>query len=615
KYLNNGPDFIAGEYVFPLPDGASIDSLVVKVGGRRIDAKLREKARAKAQFEQAKREGKQAALLQQDRANLFRMTVANIGAGEEIEVQLTYLDTVQQERDNYSLSLPTTLTPRYSPPQPVHEAQESTSSVDDLNDFLNPLFSAEAHDPTGMPINPIDIRVQLNTGFAAGQPHSDSHEILVQSVDDSHYKVQLTQGYEPMDRDFTLEWQQQNATIQPQLYLEPTTSQTDNGDTPSEVTLLLSLTPSASQYVEQHLPKDISFIIDTSGSMGGVPIRQAKAALLQGLENLGPQDSFNIIEFNSSHTSLFASSQPAHSQNLAQARNFVQNLVADGGTEMKPALLDALRRPATSAEHLKQVVFITDGAVGNESELSRVVHQFLGEARLFSVAIGAAPNRYLFRQLSKLGKGSHVSIDQSQEVQSKMQSLFDKISRPAMRDIEIHDPDGKILEIQPSQLPDLYYGEPLEVLLKRADTEGQLTIKGTIAGESLEIPLSLADATAAPGVAKLWGKQKISALMDKIHLGQGDPAQLRQTVVDLSLKHKILSQYTSYVAVDEQVVRRADQPLHETQITNLAPKGMAFPNTALGTLPTVLLSLLSLLLAAIVRVFSNNTHFGERSQA
>lgn len=615
KYLNNGADFIAGEYVFPLPDGASIDSLVVKIGGRTIESKLKEKQQAKAEFAQAKREGKQAALLQQDRANLFRMAVANIAAGETIEVTLTYLDTVHIDQNNYQLSLPTTLTPRYSPASPITETEqtETNSTIDSLNDFLNPLFSADSHDASGMPNNPIDIRVELNTGFAAQQLQSNSHQITVQSTDDSHHRIQLSQGFEPMDRDFNLQWQQNNPETVPSLYVETRIPTADTSEPSIDNTatdenyLLLSVIPTASQYTQHVMPKDLSFIIDTSGSMGGEPIRQAKAALQQGLDRLGPKDNFNIIEFNSVHSTLFDSSQPANSQNLALARQFVDSLVADGGTEMKPALLAALRHPASSAEHLKQVVFITDGAVGNESELSRVVHQFLGEARLFSVAIGSAPNQYLFRQLSKLGKGTAVSIEESSEVQEKMQTLFDKISAPAMRNIEIVDPSGKVLEVQPASIPDLYYGEPLQVLLKVSHVSGGISITGDLANESIEMPLQLEKAKPASGVSKLWGKNKISALMDKIHLQQGDPELLKQQVVDLSLKHHVLSQYTSYVAVDKQPVRRADQALLETQVANLLPKGMAFPKTALGTLPTLLLSLLSLVMAGLIKLRTRTT--------
>lgn len=615
KYLNNGADFIAGEYVFPLPDGASIDSLIVKIGGRTIESKLKEKQQAKAEFAQAKREGKQAALLQQDRANLFRMAVANIAAGETIEVTLTYLDTVHIDQNKYQLSLPTTLTPRYSPAKPITESEQSepTSTFDSLNDFLNPIFNANSHDSSGMPNNPIDIRVELDTGFAAHQLQSNSHQITVQSTDDSHHRIQLSQGFEPMDRDFKLQWQQNNPETVPSLYVETLTPTADTtepsiGNTSTDENyLLLSVIPTASQYTQHVMPKDLSFIIDTSGSMGGEPIRQAKAALQQGLDRLGPKDDFNIIEFNSIHSTLFDSSQPANGQNLALARQFVDSLVADGGTEMKPALLAALRHPPSSAEHLKQVVFITDGAVGNESELSRVVHQFLGEARLFSVAIGSAPNQYLFRQLSKLGKGTAISIEDSSEVQEKMQTLFDKISAPAMRNIEIIDPSGKVLEVQPASIPDLYYGEPLQVLLKVADISGAIRITGDLANESIEMALQLESATPAPGVSKLWGKNKISALMDKIHLQQGDPELLKQQIVDLSLKHHVLSQYTSYVAVDKQPVRRADQALQETQVANLLPKGMAFPKTALGTLPTLLLSLLSLMMAGLIKLRTRTT--------
>ena len=601
KYLNNGPDFIAGEYVFPLPEGASINSLRVKVGGRIIDAHLKEKATAKAQFVQAKTDGKRAALLEQDRANLFRMAVANIPAGEQVEVELSYLDKVHIDNKQYSLQLPTTLTPRYNPaPSAVHSENKESDHDDALASFLNPIFNQNSHNSSGMPNNPISINVEMESGFALQQLHSDSHEINVQSSSESQYRVQLKKGFEAMDRDFVLQWQQNNTETVPMLYYE-TPQAPEHTTAEKHSYMMLNITPTAEQFKPHVLPKDITFIIDTSGSMGGESIRQAKAALRQALDILPPSDSFNVIEFNSTHNTLFAASQPANTHNVKQAQQFVENLVADGGTEMKPALLSAFRQPAQSAEHLKQVIFITDGAVGNEAELSQVVHQFIGDSRLFSIAIGSAPNQYLFRQLSTLGRGTSIGIDQMSEVSEQLQALFNKINAPAMRDIELVDADGHVLEVQPKVVPDVYYGEPLTLLLRTKDISGEVTVKAKLAQQPVSFPLQLSQATPAQGVAKLWGKQKISTLMDKIHLAQGDPEQLKQDVIKLSLEHNILSQYTSFVAIDAETVRSPEQALRETQIASLLPKGTAFPQTALGTTPMALLSLLSLMLAALLR--------------
>lgn len=609
KYLNNGPDFIAGEYVFPLPEGATIDSLRVKVGGRVITSELKEKQAAKAQFEQAKREGKRAALLTQERENLFRMGVANIPAGEQIEVELSYLDTVHIDNQQYSLRLPTTLTPRYNPlPDNNTTNEESPSGLsirDSLESFLNPPFIAEAVDAAGMPSNPLAINIELDAGFDLQNLHSDSHDIQVQDIDGSHQRIQFSQSYEPMDRDFVLQWQQNNTEMTPSLYYEQTkltpSGTAESRDSAVENTVMLNLTPTAEHFKPAVLPKDVSFIIDTSGSMGGESIRQAKAALNQALDLLSATDSFNVIEFNSSHSRLFDAAQTANADNLRRARQFVASLVADGGTEMKPALLAAFRQQVSSAEHLKQVVFITDGAVGNEAELSRVVHQFIGDSRLFSIAIGSAPNQYLFNQLSSLGRGSSISIDNMQDVEANMQALFNKINAPAMRNIRLLDSEGKVLEVQPSVVPDVYFGEPLELLLRTTDLNGSITVRGELADKTVSYPLQLSEAKPAPGVAKLWGKEKINSLMNKIHLNQGEPEALEQEVIELSLKHNILSRYTSFVAVDKQAVRKPDQALQEMQIANLLPKGMALPQTALGTTPITLLSVFSLLLAGLIK--------------
>ncbi len=613
KYLNSGSDFIAGEYVFPLPEGASIDSLIVKVAGRVITSELKEKQQAIAQFEQAKKEGKRTALLSQDRPNLFRMAVANIPAGETIEVIMSYLDTVHHDNNNYSLRLPTTLTPRYSPlfTNPDVEKEHKNASEESLQDFLNPAFSLDATDKQGIPKNPIALNIDLNTGFSLRSLRSESHSIDVQSKHPNIHQISLRNGVEPMDRDFVLQWQQNNEALAPTLYIEQNSiskiediNRDQNLDSGAQNYMMLSLVPTADQFPQTVINKDISFVIDTSGSMGGESIREAKTALQEGLQLLNSGDSFNVIEFNSVHRTLFEKSRRVDSSSLAQAMQFVDDLVADGGTEMRPALLAALRHPASSSEHVKQVVFITDGAVGNESALSRVVQQFIGDARLFFVSIGSAPNGYLFNQLAAMGKGTSISISSMSEVKESMQRLFKKISTPAMRNIQIVDHSDNIMEIQTQRIPDLYFGEPLQIMFRSQHASGEITVKGDLANQSISIPLQLQQATPATGVAKLWAKQKIRGLLNKIHLQQGSSEIHRQSIVDLSLQHNILSQYTSFVAVDHETVRRPSQQIQNIQVANLLPQGMAFPRTALGITPLIALSLISLLFAGLIRIKS-----------
>lgn len=613
SFLNASSSFIAGEYVFPLPEGAAVDALSIKVGGRLIEAKLKEKQQAATDFQQAQTEGKRAALLTQERPNVFRMAVTNIPAGEAIEIRLSYLDEVHVDDGNYSLRLPTTHTPRYTPVVVSNNSQEQTQQSP-LEEFLALAHHApfvRGTDTGSLPDNPFSIDISLNTGFPVMELGSDTHPLDVQSSDASHHRIHFANRWEAMDRDLVIEWRQDNPAVVPALFAESVTTdaaplQSDDQsraqDPPdAEHYVMLSLTPTAEHYQPTSLPKDVTFVIDTSGSMGGEPIHQAKAALQQGLSLLNAQDSFNIIEFNSTHTQLFTQPQPNNTQTLERARQFVDQLVADGGTQMATALMAALQSQRPQEERLQQLIFITDGAVDNEAQLSRLVHQSLGNTRLFSVGIGSAPNQHLFRQLSVHGRGTAINIENMQDVNSRMQRLFKKISAPAISDIELIDPSGALLEIQPETIPDLYHGEPLSLMLRSKNLSAELRIRAKVAGREIVLPINLQHAQSASGVAKRWAKQKMAVLMDKIHLHQGNAEAHTEAVKKLSLKHRVLSPFTSFIAVDHAPVRSPEQALASAAVASLYPKGTAFPQTALGTLPMTLLSLMSLLMAALLR--------------
>ncbi len=609
SFLNSSGDFIAGEYVFPLPEGAVVDALRIKVGGRLIESKLKEKQQAKADYQQAQSEGKRAALLTQQRPNLFRMSVTNIPAGEVIEVQLSYLDKTHSDAGAHSLRLPTTYTPRYSPLSSTDSTDEQIRlSLENQGTTDNSYAPFVTGSDTGaLPVNPFSVDIHLNTGFPALELGSDTHQLNVQSSDSSHHRIRFDNRWEPMDRDLVIEWKQDNRETAPSVYFESVehkaadTNSAEQASDDSEHFVMLSLTPAADHYQPTPLPKDVVFVLDTSGSMGGEPLRQAKAALQEGLKLLREQDSFNIIEFNSSHSQLFPQSQPVTATSRARAAQFVDQLAADGGTQMAEALTAALRSQSPHELRLQQLIFITDGAVDNEAELSRLVHQSLGNSRLFSVAIGAAPNQHLFRQLSVHGRGSAINIEEMQDVNAHMQRLFNKISSPAISDIELLDPSGALLEIQPEIIPDLYLGEPLSVMLRTKNLSAGLSIRANVSGQELLLPISLLQAQQASGVAKYWAKQKMDVLLDKIQLQQGDTEVHKQAVTALSLRHRVLSPYTSFVAVDHAPVRSSEEALHTEKIASLYPKGMAFPSTALGTLPITLLSLCSLLMAAALK--------------
>ena len=609
RFLNSSSEFVAGEYVFPLPDTATIDSLTIKIGSRVIQGEIKEKKKAKEIFKKAQAEGKKAALLSQDRPNVFRMAVTNIPPGEVIEIHMSYVNSIDFTRTEagdteYRLMFPMTLTPRFNSTHLNKTGKVAELEKSDNDIFNNPTFFVNENNAEDIK-NPIELNIRMNPGFSIKDIASTSHHVDIIDRAGNDKTIRLAKRFEPMDSDFHLSWQQDNAELQPSIFVETISlpESTETSDV-SEHYAMLMLTPAGADYDQTILNKEVVFIIDTSGSMGGQSMRQAKASLMEAVNLLNSGDSFNIIEFNSEFSMLFEHAMDFNQSSQAKAENFIKNLEAGGGTEMKPALLKALKSPVDVEERLRQVVFITDGAVGNEAELIKSINQYLGGARLFSIAIGSAPNEHLFRQVSKFGKGTFIQINQLDQVNRKMQELLGKISRPAMKNIEIIDHQGKILAVEPESIPDVYFGEPVKVVIKLSDLDvndnSRLTIRGIQAGEKFEQTLSL-HKRPSKGIAKLWGKAKIEALTDKLTLRQGDETQLKNDIVGLSMKHNILTPYTSFIAVDKTVSRQPGQALKQSNINNLIPKGTQFPSTSLDIQPLYAMSLLCVLLGLLFR--------------
>ena len=259
----------------------------------------------------------------------------------------------------------------------------------------------------------------------------------------------------PADRDFVLEWAPAVGDAPGAALF---TEQVDG-----ETYALLMVMPPSGPVESRALPRETVFVIDTSGSMHGPSMEQARRALLFALDRLRPDDSFNVIRFADDTEALFQQSVPAEPRALEMARLFVGDLGAGGGTMMLPALRRALRdapHPRSVSAAVRQVVFITDGAVGNEAELFRAIREDLGETRLFTVGIGSAPNGHFMRRAAEHGRGTFTYIGRPDEVAPKMEELFGKIDSPVLTDVEVvwSDPAA---ETWPERVPDLYRGEPV----------------------------------------------------------------------------------------------------------------------------------------------------------
>ena len=577
EFRNEGSEWVEGVYVFPLPDEAAVDRMRLYIGDRFIEGEIREKEQARKEYEQAREQGKKASLVQQHRANLFTTSVANIAPGELVTVEIEYLEDLRYDDGTFSIRFPMTLTPRYIPGSALPDRKGSgwapdTTRVPDASLITPPMVTkSRGH------------RITLSASVDAGVPleiiASRYHPVNV-NEEQGRYIVSLADNDVAMDHDFELLWRPVPSAAPRAMIFNETIAGEPHY-------LLMVVPPNADGAAAEVMPREMIFIVDTSGSMHGVSIAQAKRAVQRSLEGLRPHDRFNVIEFNSHTRALFAQSMPANGVNLASARSFVKGLQAEGGTEMRPALERALRTPPDES-HLRQVVFITDGSVGNEEELYGLIEQRLGSARLFTVGIGSAPNSWFMRKSAELGRGTFVIISALHEVREKMDTLFRKLEHPQVTNINLSWPGGNVIESYPAVVPDLYRGEPVTVKARAATifrAGDVVRVSGDSATGAWSRDLELVHKADDPGIGALWARARIEALQDDERRG-ANADEVRQAIVDTAIAHHLVSKHTSLVAVDKTPVRPAGDPLSKEQVPNLLPHGQSmdaifgFPATA-----------------------------------
>lgn len=596
EFKNQQNEWVEGVYVFPLPDKAAVNHMRLRIGDRVIEGEIQEKEKARKEYEQAKLAGKKTSLVEQQRANLFTTSVANIGPGETVIVEIEYLEDVRYDEGTFSLRFPMTLTPRFIPGQTLPDRQGSgwssdTSVVDDASQITPPMVSASRG-------HRVSLQVTVNAGMPLEIIASRYHPVDVRKLND-RYVVTFPDGQVPMDHDFELLWRPVPSSSPRAMAF----AETINGEPHF---LLMVMPPEAGVPAAAPISREMIFIIDTSGSMHGVSIQQAKQALGRALDGLKSGDRFNIIEFNSYHHALFPASVSADASRIAIAKRFVRSLQANGGTNMQPALEFALRSAPTES-YLRQIVFITDGAVGNEEGLYQLIETKLGSARLFTVGIGSAPNSWFMRKAAEAGRGTFTTISALHEVGEKMDRLFRKLEQPQITNIQMQWPGGAVIDTYPSVIPDLYLGEPVTVRVKAAHPFGEhdtVRISGDSIGGAWSRDLALGGDEQSPGVAALWARARIAALLDMARRG-ADVEETRASIVKTALAHHLISKYTSLVAVDKTPSRPSGDPLLSEQVPNLMPYGQSgaaifgFPATATNA-PAMRLTGLAALLAALL---------------
>jgi len=580
EFRNTSDSWHEGIFVFPLPERAAVFGLIMTVGERRIVGRIEPRAKARETYEKAKSAGQHAATLEQQRPNLFTSRVANIPPGETVRVEVRYQQPVSYRHGEFELRLPTTLTPRYMPGEPVIETATqwqsgwatATTQVPDAAE-ISP-FTVRAADVDERS-HRARIELAIDSGFPLAGVTSPSHS-LVTEADGGRVVVRPEGRKVLMDRDLIVRWR-------PLTGREPTAAVFHQQWQGEDFLMAMILPPDATGPV---LRRELLFVIDTSGSMAGESIVQARSALLKGLDSLRPGDYFNVIQFNSQAHSLFARPVPAEGHYLARARQYVEGLYANGGTEMAGALSLAMAMEPAPAEGLvQQMVFITDGAVGNESALFERIRTGLGERRMFTVGIGSAPNMHFLREAARWGRGEFTAVHNTGEVNRALNGLFAAMEAPVMSDLTVRWPTGgNPVEAVPARPGDLFQGSPLVQVVRGVPAGGELEVSGRLpGGRPWNTRLDLGNAAPASGLNRQWARGRIDELMDAARL-QGE-APDKPAILELSVQHGVMSPFTSFVAVEEQPARPADEKLDTEAVPTLLPAGsrdgmLRYPQTA-----------------------------------
>ncbi|HEU4368500.1 MAG TPA: marine proteobacterial sortase target protein [Methylomirabilota bacterium] len=567
QFSNPSGEWAEGVYVFPLPEDAAVDHLKMRVGDRVVEGVIRERVAAKKAYEQARQQGQRASLVEQERPNVFTTCVANIPPGAAVAVEIEYQQAVRYDAGRFRLRFPMVVGPRYIPDTVALGASGAgwapdTDAVPDASRITPPV-----RHPSEGPINPVTLRIELDPGVPLAGVESPSHAIHTTSLRGGRYEIALQQGSVPADRDFELAWAPVAGAVPAAVLLTEA-----KGD--EVFALLMVMPPAPAAAARERLPREAIFVLDHSGSMAGASIQEAKAALKLALARLRPTDTFNVIRFNHRTDGLFQEARPATSQNLGAAERYVDALRANGGTEILPALVRALDG-GEPPDRVRQVIFLTDGAVGNEHRLFEAIRERLGDSRLFTIGIGSAPNSHFMREAARLGRGTFTHVGSPGEVQQRMTELLRKLESPVLADLRLELPGAGDPEVLPHPLPDLYAGEPVVVALRGRTLPTHAVLRGRSGTTAWEADVPLRESAPGAGLAVYWAQARIAALLDQRRASAPD-GDVRHAVIEVALRHHLVSAYTSLVAVDVTPARPADAPLISHALATNLPHGWEY---------------------------------------
>jgi Ca-activated chloride channel family protein len=551
-FENTAAQKIEAVYKFPLPQAAAVDDLTMLIGDRTVKGKIMRRVEALQAYAAAKQLGKVASLLNQERPNIFTQHVANIMPGERIRIVISYVETLKYEDGAYEWSFPMVVAPRYIPA--ADPQQESPADRETDASLVNPTYTR----PGMRAGHDISLEIDLDAGVPIVGVNSESHETEVQQINERRAVVRLKDRTTIPNKDFLLTYRVAGDTINDAVL----THRSERG---GFFTLILQ--PPQRVTAEDVMPKELVFVLDTSGSMSGFPLVKAVETAELALNNLYPHDTFNLITFSGDTSFLFPEPVPATPENLEKARQFLEGYGnGDGGTEMMKAVKAALM-PTKFLDHIRIVCFMTDGQVGDDQKILAEVQKY-SNARVFAMGFGSAPNRYLLDKMAEYGRGEVEYISEAGDTSAVARRFNERIRNPLLTDISIDWSNLPVTDVYPKRIPDLFGVKPL-ILSGRYNgaAQGSIRLRGKMAGQQFvrDIPVELPQAMTDHDVlATLWGRRKIDELMTEELASTGDQKardKKHEEIVQLGLDFKLMTQYTSFVAVDEVVSTGAEAPV------------------------------------------------------
>ncbi len=553
EFHNPTSDKIEAVYTFPLPDDSAVDYMEMKVGERTIVGEIRKRAEAQEIYETAKEAGHVASLLDQERPNIFTQSVANIEPGAEVKIIISYTQMLKYEAGTYEFCFPMVVGPRFHPGTPVgHQGMGSGHDTDAVPDAskitppITPRGTRAGHD--------ISLRVQIGAAIPIQGVKCVSHEINVESPDEDSVAVTLKDKDTIPNKDFVLRYDVAGEAIGSGVIASASPGKGGY--------FALVMQPPKSTKPKYVTPKEMVFVIDTSGSQMGEPLAKSKETMLHCIKNVNPGDTFNMISFSNSVKKLFDKPRPYNSANLEAALKFLKDCEAGGGTYMLPAIKEAMAGPY-DRERLRVVVFFTDGYIGNDFEIVDHIQKNSEHASVFSFGIGNGVNRFLIEKMADAGRGASDVVllnSDSKEVAAK---FYERIRNPLLTDISVDWGGLPVVteEVYPRRAPDLFSAQPL--ILKgyyTAPAAGRITVRGKVHGQpwskTLDVELPDEDSGNDP-LASIWARSKVDDLMSRDWLGaqsgKPDPT-IEDRIVKLALDYNLMTQYTSFVAVERMTV-------------------------------------------------------------